>query len=165
MRIYENGVYRDATPDEIERLRCVRPQTVSEQEAMTALARMQLAPMLAALTADDALSVEPLIEPWTPGAYQLGDVRTYGGNVWRCGQAHDAAVNPDVIPGAVGGRAFWFAYHAKTPRFAKLFVQPTCREDAYMKGECCIFNERLYVCRRDYTDRSPADSPEDWVRQ
>lgn len=164
MNKWVNGKIEEMTPEEVERCSRVSPESVTMNDALAFFARIQLRPMLATMNADDALSVAPLVDIWEAGAYKIGDVRTYGDQIWRCGQVHDSKVNADVIPGQVGGRAFWFPYHARDRRYARYFVPPTCREDIYMAGEWMIYKEHLYRCKRDYVDRNPEELPEAWEK-
>lgn len=164
MTKWVNGKIIELTPEEELKFSRVSPESVRSDSAIASAVKVLLRPMLATMTADEVLSVEPLVDSWEPGDYAIGAVGTREGQVWRCGQAHDSRINSDVIPGQIGGRAFWFPYHARDQRYAKLFVQPTCREDTYMNGEWMIYNERRYRCRRDYVDRSPDVLPDAWEK-
>lgn len=106
------------------------------------------------------IDCELLVEPWTPGAYVLDDVRAHAGQVWRCCQAHDSAENPAWAPGTVP--ALWTPLHTKDPDKAKPFIQPTGAHDAYMKDECCVFEGQTHRSKNDNNAYSPTDYPQGW---
>ena len=113
------------------------------------------------LDSTQAIACEALVAVWTPGAYQIGDRRTHNGQVWRCCQQHDSAINPDVIPGQAP--AHWVPDHATDPRWAKPFVQPTGAHDAYQTGECMVWTDgRVYRSTLDGNAYSPGDYPQGW---
>ena len=83
--IYENGAYRDMTAEEIAAIQAerreyeihemTRPRTM--EEGMMALNRSILADKLA--DSEDktlAIACMAFFEPWAPGAYAVGDIRT-----------------------------------------------------------------------------------------
>ena len=97
MRIYENGIYRDLTPEEIAAMEKQanlaaieersRPLTESE------VSRMLITQQINTLTVDDntALRMKDYYPEWTPNtAYSVGFKVQYKGNLWRVLQAHTA---------------------------------------------------------------------------
>lgn len=97
MRIYENGIYRDMTLEEIAAMEAeaakfeayerTRPLTAEEVTAM--LIRQQIN----TLSVDDntALRMVEFYPAWEAGqAYTAGYKVQRGGKLWRCKQAHTA---------------------------------------------------------------------------
>ena len=97
MRLYDGKYYRDMTVDEItsieskqasrEAYERTRPLTIEEVSAM--LIRQQIN----TLDVDDntALRMTEFYPEWTSGqAYTAAYKVQYGGNLWRCMQAHTA---------------------------------------------------------------------------
>lgn len=95
MRIYENGTYRDMTPEEIAdmkaeaRLAAIEQKRIplTESEVLAMLIPMQIN----ALEVDDntALRMLEFFPGWAAGvAYTTGYKVQHGGKLWRCVQAH-----------------------------------------------------------------------------
>lgn len=97
MRIFENGIFRDMTPDEqkaAERaqsaadfLERTRPLTAEEVSARLIAAQINT------LNVDDntALRMAVFYPAWASGTgYSAGFKVQYGGRLWRCVQAHTA---------------------------------------------------------------------------
>lgn len=112
MRIFENGVYRDTTPEEIAELEEAklryeaaekhRPLTVGEVGAM--LIKQQIN----ALTVDDqtALRMIAFYPDWeTDKAYAAGDKLVSGGKLWKVLQAHTS--QSTWVPGATGTESLY----------------------------------------------------------
>lgn len=112
MRIFENGVYRDTTPEEIAELEEAklryeaaekhRPLTVGEVIAM--LIKQQIN----ALTVDDqtALRMIAFYPDWeTDKAYAAGDKLVSGGKLWKVLQAHTS--QSTWVPGATGTESLY----------------------------------------------------------
>lgn len=97
---------------------------------------------------------------WAPGAYDIGDVRMYKGNPYKCIQHHDstdnAAWTPDITP------SLWMQYHGTSAATARPWVQPFGSEDRYRAGEYMIWTDGLtYRCKSD-TTYSPSDYAAAW---
>lgn len=112
MRIFENGVYRDTTPEEIAELEEAklqyeaaekhRPLTVGEVGAM--LIKQQIN----ALTVDDqtALRMIAFYPDWeTDKAYAAGDKLVSGDKLWKVLQAHTS--QSTWVPGATGTESLY----------------------------------------------------------
>ena len=65
------------------------------------------------LTSDDKLRISGVYETWTPGAYEVGDVRNYSGQTWECFQAHDNATYSDITPDNAACSRFGDRYTAR----------------------------------------------------
>ena len=117
--------------------------------------------------ADGTIEAAPLLKEWKAGtmempvSYITGDVRTYGGQPWRCVQAHvhygEAGWDP------AGARALWAPYHATKKEYALPYVQPVSAEDAYNTGEWMLWTDgRTYQALRDAVDRGPDALGDAW---
>ena len=103
MKKYVNGQYVAFTPEEIAQVKAeqreyeiremTRPRTI--EEGTLELNRMILADKLAD-TEDKTLAIACMafFEPWVPGAYEVGDIRTNPetGYPRECILAHDSTV-------------------------------------------------------------------------
>ena len=106
MKVWDNGIYRDATENDIEKLRLVgsdagaaerhRPLTAEEVTAL--LIKQQIN----TLTVDDntALRMVEFYPAWaTDTAYPAGYKVQYGGKLWRCkdpGHTSQAGWEPSI---------------------------------------------------------------------
>ncbi|MGI5895201.1 MAG: hypothetical protein ACOX6P_11540 [Candidatus Merdivicinus sp.] len=111
-------------------------------------------------TPTEIVAAEPLFDKWEPGKYETGDIRRHGDQIWNCVQPHDNANNPDIEPGK--SPAQWAPFHTTDSEYAKPYIQPQGAHDAYMTGEVCIWEEKIYRCKADNTVWSPADYPDNW---
>lgn len=95
MRIYENGIYRDMTHDELVAMQSeaaraeaqerTRPLTESE------VSRLLIAQQINSLTVDDqtAVRMTAFYPEWVSGqSYTAGYKVQHNGRLWRCIQAH-----------------------------------------------------------------------------
>lgn len=105
--------------------------------------------------------------PWELGAFSVGDIRSAtvqdtGKQPWKCRQAHDTFVYPDITPSGSAWRTFWIPFHGTTPETALPWVAPTMAEDMYKSGEYMIWtNGRTYRCKSD-TNFSPDEYAQAW---
>lgn len=108
---------------------------------------------------NDAVEV---VYEWKPGAYIPNDVRRYGGNPYKCIQAHDSTSNPDWTPATQA--ALWMEYHGTDRTSARNWIAPTGAHDMYKKGEWMIWTDgSLYECLSG-TSYSPADYAAAWQK-
>lgn len=113
------------------------------------------------LTPTQIIACEGLVRPWSPGKFVKGDVRTEGGQTWKCVQAHDSAASPEWTP--TNTRALWVPYHTTDPATAKPYIPPTMAEDAYNTGECMIWTDgTVRRAKRNAVVHDPAALPEAW---
>lgn len=135
-------------------------KTLRALESAIRLSKLRFDP--AGLTPTQVIACDGLVDEWAPGKYAANDVRTFGGQTWRCAQAHDSTENPAWTPEAE--RALWVPYHTKDPARARAYLPPTMAEDAYYTDECILWPEDglVYRCQRDGTTNGPDIRPEDW---
>lgn len=114
---------------------------------------------------NEIIDLGPLLMPWKAGtssdpvSYKSGDVRTYGGQIWRCVQAHDHHGEPGWEPRVV---SMWGAYHATDAAHALPWVQPTGAHDTYKAGEYMVWTDgKTYQCVSD-TAYSPEEYAQAW---
>ena len=107
MKVYDNGVYRDATEEELsvdqsgkaEAIVYERTRPLTAEEVTTMLIRQQIN----MLEVDDntALRMVDYYPEWAAGqAYTAGYKVQHGGKLWRCIQAHtsQAGWEPENAP-------------------------------------------------------------------
>lgn len=136
-----------------------RPRTV--EEGLIALNRAILAEKLAA-TEDKTLAIAcmALFEPWAPGKYEVGDIRTNPttGYPRECRIAHDSTVNTDWT---IDVPTVWKAYHSRSKEYALPF-EVSGGHDIYRSGEYMVWTDgKVYLCKSD-TTYSPADYAAAW---
>lgn len=113
------------------------------------------------LTPTQVMACDALVEPWAPGVFAVGDVRSDGGQIWRCAQGHDSSENPGWSP--VNSRALWVPYHTTDPAKARPYIAPTMAEDTYNKGECMVWtDETVRRALRDGITHGPDVLPDAW---
>ena len=86
---------------------------------------------------DDETATEhtDLFSPWVEGiAYEVGNIRSYEGDLYRCVQAHTSQSDwtPDKVP------ALWTKIGDPTVEFPE-WSQPVGAHDAYAKGDKVSF--------------------------
>ena len=97
---------------------------------------------------------------WKPGTYQLNDVRSRAGNLYRCVQAHDSTENAGWTPEAAP--ALCAACHATDAAYALPYVQPQGAHDAYQSGEFIVWEGAVHECVMDNCVYSPTEYAAAW---
>lgn len=160
---YEDGkaVFDSEKLEQAQAARQDSPYIPSVQQSMEAVSRMMLSQL--SLEDDDTrLQVSGLYPSWTPGKYEVGDIRNSGDQTWECYQAHDDAKNPGIKPGTPAWFTFWRPLHGKSPQTARPFVPVQGAHDMYRAGEYMIWTDgTIQKCKQD-TNFSPADYPQAW---
>ena len=94
-RVYENGIYRDATAEEFAQMeadaRRARLEEASRPLSESEVLAMLIAQQINTLEVDDntALRMVEFYPEWSAGqAYPAGHKVQRGGKLWRCIQAH-----------------------------------------------------------------------------
>ena len=134
-----------------------RPRTI--EEGTLELNRAILAEKLAD-NEDKTLAIACMafFQPWTKGAYEVGDIRTdpATGYPYECILAHDSTVNTDWT---ISVRTLWKPYHSRKKEYALPY---TDAYDVYKAGEYMIWTDyNVYKCLQD-TNYSPAEYPQAW---
>ena len=117
--------------------------------------------------ANEMIDLGPLLEEWkagtteTPVTYAAGDVRTYGGQPWKCAQGHTHHGETGWEPGVAA--SLWSPYHATDVSHALPWVQPTGAHDMYQAGEYMIWTDgKTYRCVQA-TAYSPGEYAQAWA--
>ncbi len=135
-------------------------------EAAVRWARQGVSEAIAAgsMSGGEIVRQAALVEPWKPGPFAVGAVRSFQGQVWRCCQAHDSTGNETWAPGP--GSALWAAYHAADAGHARPWVAPTGAHDAYQAGEYMVWTDgTVWRCKQANTVHAPDVLPGAWEKQ
>lgn len=99
MRIYDNGIYRDLTAEELAAREKEANRTAIAEKSRplteAEVSRMLIAQQVNSLVVDDntASRMAAFYPAWENGtAYAVGFKVSYGGKLWRCLQGHTAQV-------------------------------------------------------------------------
>ena len=79
--------------------------------------------------------------------------------VWQLPQPYDSTVYTDRPENL---RAQWSLCHTKNPKKAKPYVEPQGTSGMYMKDECCVQNDDIYVSTIDNNVWPPDQYPAGW---
>ena len=95
MKVYENGIYRDMTADELAQMeaasRRARLEEASRSLSQSEVLAMLIPQQINTLTVDDSMALRmlPFYPEWAAGtAYTVGYKVRRGGKLWRVVQAH-----------------------------------------------------------------------------
>lgn len=161
MKIYENGVLREATAEEIAEAARAQEEAEKVIVQMSLQEVMQyLAPKLFADVPDrDALRMVDCYSKWEPGlSVAVGERYQHLGKLYRVIQAHTTQADwtPDITPALFK--------EVSLDEFPE-WVQPTGAHDAYNKGDKVTFEGKHYVSLIDGNIWSPAAYPAGWEEQ
>lgn len=92
--------------------------------------------------------------------WAIGTVVRDNGQVWKLIQPYDSTAFTDKPENL---RAQWGLCHTKNPLKAKPFVVPLGTSGMYMKDECCLVDETVYIAKNDNTVHSPTEYPDGWT--
>lgn len=107
MRVYENGIYRDLTEEEVEAIRLEEERCIAEEKKRplteSEVNRMLIAEQINALKVDDntALRMKEFYPNWESGvAYSDNFKVRYGDRLYKVRQAHTSQSDwtPDKVP-------------------------------------------------------------------
>lgn len=170
MKICENGIIRELTPEEISTMQAeakesehrerIRPRTIDE--GMMELNRVILGEKLAD-TEDKTLAIACMafFEPWMPGKYAVGDIRTNPetGYPRECMVEHDSTINTDWT---ITTASVWKPYHSRKKEYALPWEQPAGVHDLYRAGEYMLWTDyNVYLCKMD-TNFNPLVYADAW---
>ena len=151
MRIYDNGIYRDLTQEELAEMRKEealerireksRPLTESE------VVSMLLAQNIQSIAVDDntALRMNGFYPEWEPGkTYTVGNKLTRGGKLYKVIQAHTAQAGwePENVPAM-------FTEICETHDGSAEDPIPYDGNMALEQGKHYIQDDEIYICIRD----------------
>ena len=151
MRVFENGIYRDMTPEEIAMTEDnQRKQTaVENSRSMTAdeVIAMLIPMQINTLAVDDntALRMKSFYPEWASGvSYAVGFKVQYGGKLWRAVQAHTSLIGWEPENAA----SLWEQIN-ETHTGALDDPIPYDGNMALVTGKHYIQNGVIYLCIRD----------------
>lgn len=111
-------------------------------------------------TANEVISMSPLLKEWKPGKHEVGEVVVQNGYPYKVIQTHDSTANPDWNPEKTP--ALFAPYHATAKEYALPYRAPTHAGDAYYAGEWMIYADTLYECLQNGTVYDPVVYPSAW---
>ena len=104
-----------------------------------------------AMTAAELGMLVALYPTWASGtAYVIGDLRDYGGTLYRCVQAHRSQL--DWTPPVVA--ALWVS--TVPAGVIPEWKQPAGAHDAYRLGDQVTYNGKVWECVSDYCVYAPS---------
>ena len=135
---------------------------MKEAYAMRASMEQTFAKAAPSMTADEVIQNRVLCQAWKAGSHLVGEVYTAAGQVWKCIQAYNNAIYPDIVPGNAAWGTFHTPYHGTTKETALPWVAPTGAHDIYHAGEWMIWTDgTLQECVQD-TNFSPEEYGAAW---
>lgn len=136
--------------------------TMKEARAMRASMERTFAKAAPSMTADEVIQNRVLCKAWKAGSHLVGEVYTAARQVWKCIQAYNNAIYPDIVPGNAAWGTFHTPYHGTTKETALPWVAPTGAHDIYHAGEWMIWKDgTLQECVQD-TNFSPEEYAAAW---
>lgn len=141
--IWEYGVYVPYTAEELEQMEADKADAQAQAARTAQLAvAAQLAVMSLDLTDEQAMEVSTLYPDWEVGGlYKTGDIRRYGGALWRALQdsTGEAQYPPDAYT------AGWKRIGEPDGSGVFPWVQPLGATDAYKKGDVVTHGGKTWV--------------------
>ena len=111
-------------------------------------------------TANEVISMTPLLKEWAPGVHEIGGVVVQNDYPYKVIQAHDSTANPGWTPEVTP--SLFAPYHATAKEYALPYRAPTHAGDAYYTGEWMIYAGTLYECLQDAVVYDPEVLPSAW---
>lgn len=151
MRVYDNGIYRDATAEELAAIQQSQAtyEAAERTRHLTAdeVARMLIAQQINSLTVDDntALRMVEFYPEWaTDTDYATGFKVQYGGKLYKCLQDHAAQADwtPDAAP------SLWAKVLIPDPDVIPEWEQPDST-NPYMQGDKATHNGKIWTSTVD----------------
>lgn len=139
--------------------------TIAEVKVMRASMETMYQAQSGSMTTDQQISNRFMAPAWKPGNHTVGEIYcTTPDSIWKCRQAYNNSVYPDIKPDSSAWYTFNIPLHGTTPETALPFVQPIEAESRYKTGEYMIYTDgAIYMCVRD-TAYSPDDDAQAWSK-
>lgn len=93
--------------------------------------------------------------------WPVGSVVRDDDQVWQLLQPYDSTIYTDRPKNL---RAQWGLCHTKNPKRAKPYVEAQGTSGAYMKDECCVQNDVVYISTIDNNVWPPDQYPAGWKK-
>lgn len=152
MRIYENGICRDMTADEIAAMQDAAARTEAEEKhrplSLGEVQEMMVRQQINTLAVDDATALRMVAyyPEWTAGtAYAAGDRVVYNGNLYKVLQAHTS--QGTWMPGA--GTESLYTRIDEQHDGTKYDPIPYSGNMTLEAGKYYIQSGKTYLCNRD----------------
>ena len=150
-KIYDNGIYREMTPEELADMWDAAAQAEAEEKrrplSFSEVQEMLVRQQINTLTVDDntALRMVEFYPEWSAGqAYTAGYKAHRGGKLWRCLQAHTAQTGWEPENAA----SLWTEI-CESHDGTKYDPIPYNGNMALQSGKYYTQNNILYLCNRD----------------
>ena len=151
MRIYENGIYRDMTVEEVAAMQDVAARAEAKEKhrplSLGEVQEMMVRVQINTLAVDDntALRMREFYPEWaTDTAYTVGYKVQRGGKLWRCKQAHTAIATWEPENAA----SLWEVIN-ETHDGTKYDPIPYDGNMTLEAGKYYIQDDVVYLCNRD----------------
>lgn len=115
------------------------------------------------MTTDQQIKTRFMAPVWKPGDHILGEIYcTTPDSVWKCRQAYNNDVYPDINPDTETWYTFNIPLHGTTPETALAFVPPKEAESRYRSEEYMVWTDNtIQHCIRD-TSYGPDEDATAW---
>lgn len=138
--------------------------TNAEVKAMRTSMETMYQAQSGSMTTDQQISNRFMAPVWKAGNHTVGEIYcTTPDSIWKCRQAYNNDVYPDIKPDSKTWFTFNVPLHGTTPETALPFVLPKEAESRYKTGEYMVYNGLTYMCVRD-TAYSPDDGASAWSK-
>ena len=152
MKIYENGIYRDMTADEIAALEAAAARAEAEEKhrplSLSEVQEMMVRQQINMLAVGDATALRMMAyyPEWTAGtAYAAGDRLVYNGDLYKVLQAHTS--QETWLPGT--GTESLYTRIDEQHDGAKCDPIPYSGNMALESGKYYSQSGKTYLCNRD----------------
>lgn len=152
MKVYDNGIYRDMTADEIAALEAAAARAAAEEKhrplSLGEVQEMMVRAQINTLAVDDATALRMVAyyPGWTAGtAYAAGDRLVYNGDLYKVLQAHTA--QETWLPGA--GTESLYARIDEQHDGTKYDPIPYSGNMTLEAGKYYSQSGKTYLCNRD----------------
>lgn len=135
---------------------------LKEAYALRAQMEATFAKAAPSMTVDEIIQNRVLCKAWAQGSHLVGEVYRAAGQVWKCIQAYNNAIYPDIVPGNVAWGTFHTPYHGTTKETALPWVAPTGAHDMYFTGEYMVYTDGITYKALLDTNFSPEEYPSAW---
>lgn len=138
------------------------PTNTQVKEMRTSMETMYQA-QATSMTTDQQISNRFMAPVWKAGNHTLGEIYcTTPDSIWKCRQAYNNDVYPDIKPDSSAWYTFNIPLHGTTPETALPFVPPMEAESRYRNGEYMIWTDgKIKHCVRD-TAYGPDEDASAW---
>lgn len=137
--------------------------TNAEVKVMRASMETMYKAQSGSMTTDQKISNRFMAPAWKPGNHTVNEIYcTTPDSIWKCRQAYNNDVYPDIKPGNDAWFTFNIPLHGTTPETALPYVPPKEAESRYKTGEYMVWTDgKIKHCIRD-TAYGPEEDASAW---